>query len=179
MPRRLTLLTIAATAVLFGLMFGDELGGVTERLDQAEPIIGVARIVDGDTVDVDGIRIRLTDIDACESGQPARVGGRVIDCGAWATNIVTQLAGGRELRCVPAGTDRYDRILAECHLPDGRSLNLEAVRLGAVFLYDPQRAPGSYRRTADEARASGAGIWAFEEVQHPVDYRRAQRHRDN
>ena len=177
--RRLTFLTFAAAAILFALMFGDDLGGVTERLDQAEPITGVARIVDGDTVVIAGIRIRLSDIDACESGQPARVDGRLIDCGAWATDLVSRLIGGQQLRCVPAGADRYDRILAECHLPDGDSLNLEAVRVGAVFLYNERRVPDHYRRTVGEARATGVGVWAFDEVQHPAEYRRAQRERLN
>ena len=83
------------------------------------------------------------------------------------------LVAGRPLRCVPARTDRYDRILAECFLPDGRSVNLAAIRAGSGFLYTGAPASREAQAAADTAAAASVGVWLFEDVQDPAEYRRA------
>ncbi len=162
-------LIVLAAAGLVAVLFGDQITktvrDIASAQDLSDPadISGPARIVDGDSFVVVDIRIRLTDIDAYEEGQPARVGGREIDCGDWATGRMIDLVAGRPLRCVPAGIDRSDRMLAECFLPDGRSVNLAAIRAGIAFLY-------SGAPVSREARAAGGiGVWSFDDVQDPAE----------
>ena len=174
-------LIVLAAAGLAAVFFGDQItktarfvASAEDRSDLAD-ISGPARIVDGDSLVVADIRIRLTGIDACEAGQPARVGGREIDCGDWATGQMIDLVAGRPLRCTPTAIDHYDRMLAECFLPDGRSVNLAAIRAGIAFVYSGAPVSREARAAAETAAAAGIGVWSFQHVQDPVEYRRAQR----
>lgn len=183
MRRSLSRLTVLLAAALAGVLFRDDLTEAVRGLappqddGQVGVITGVPRIVDADTVVVAGTRIRLIDIDACEMGQPAQLAGREIDCGAWASERMADLVGGQSVRCVAAGTDRYDRTLAECFLPDGRSINLAAVRAGIAFPYAGGPVSAETSAAAATAAAAGAGVWSFDHVEDPSDYRRAERGR--
>ncbi len=122
------------------------------------------RIVDGDTLDLDGRRIRLAGIDAPElqqtCGTPA---GADWACGAEAREALRTLAAG-SIDCEPSGTDRYGRTLATCR---------RAGRDVAAALVDAGLALGNerYSREEDAARASGRGIWQGRFVA-PADWRR-------
>ena len=54
-----------------------------------QPVAGRAMVIDGDTIDVAGTRIRLHGIDAPKDGQPCKDGkSRVFDCGPLATAVM-------------------------------------------------------------------------------------------
>lgn len=60
-------------------------------------------VVDGDTLHVNGIRVRLRGIDAPESGQWCRnANGKPYACGKWAIEVLTLLVAGGA-RCELAG----------------------------------------------------------------------------
>jgi micrococcal nuclease len=71
--------------------------------------------------------------------------------------------------------DRYGRVLAHLHLPDGTSVNHRMVRRGyaVVSVYPPNvRHVERLRAAADSARSERVGLWernAFECT--PADYR--------
>ncbi|WP_299844489.1 thermonuclease family protein [uncultured Jannaschia sp.] len=145
--------------------------------DQAEterPVTvyeGVPTIRDGDNVNIGGVNIRLVGIDACELGQPAWWAGAEIDCGTWARDSFRELVGPRSVRCESTERDVYDRPLAICYTGE-RELNPVLVRNGIAFPY----ARGSdYNAEAEEARTARRGIWLFEGLDEPSDYRRARR----
>ena len=50
---------------------------------------GVASVIDGDTIEVHGQRIRLHGIDALESRQLCRLDGKPWQCGKNAANVLT------------------------------------------------------------------------------------------
>ena len=64
-----------------------------------ETITGSAYAIDGDTLRMDGRRIRLVGIDTCESGQPARRAGNTIDCGDWAKWLMVEKIRDHRVRC--------------------------------------------------------------------------------
>jgi endonuclease YncB( thermonuclease family) len=135
----------------------------------ADAITGKARIIDGDTIEVSGNRIRLEGIDAPERGQRCQDRlGQPYDCGATAVRTLVDLTKGQEVRCEPVGQDRYRRTLAICRLPSGLDLNAELVRQGRAVAF--RRYSESYVAEEDEARRSRAGLWqgAFE---HPGCWR--------
>lgn len=114
---------------------------VDERLHRQPPVIAVqqttqikivdvqelrgrAWVIDGDTIDIGGTRIRLSGIDAPEMDQPYGKSAK------WA---LIQMCKGQELRAVFDGELSHDRTVATCYLPDGRDLSAEMVKAGMAI----------------------------------------------
>ncbi len=107
------------TLLLFALL----LAGVTYLVgpepaftDRGAPLVGWAgHVVDGDTLDIEGQRVRLVGLDAPELGQTCRdAAGGQWSCGVAAATRLRELVRGRELRCETRGHDRYGRLLVTC-----------------------------------------------------------------
>ncbi len=99
-------------------------------------ITGTLRVVDADTVDVAGQRIRLHAIDAPEVDQPCETehGQPWAGCGAWVSHVVAQDYDGTTARCMPLERDDYDRVVARCFV-GGEDLGAALVRRGLAFAY--------------------------------------------
>jgi endonuclease YncB( thermonuclease family) len=94
-------------------------------------IIGGARVIDGDTIDIAGARIRLKGIDAPELEQTCTDRrGEEWACGKAATRELRAHVQRQELTCDTRGLDQYRRVLAICSLPDGTDINAWMVRQG-------------------------------------------------
>lgn len=121
---------------------------------------GRAIVVDGDTIDIGGERIRLEGIDAPEHAQTCgRKWSGTWACGAAATRALASLIGNRRVECDNEGHDKYGRILGLCRV-DGRDINAEMVRSGyawAFVKYSPR-----YVAEEAEARKAKSGIWQGE-----------------
>ncbi len=119
-------------------------------------ITGPARIIDGDTLHVRSIRIRLSDIDAPERRQKCWRASGEFRCGLRATAVLRAIIGGQEVRCVEKGRDRYRRVLAVCYVG---KLDIcgELVRRGWALAY--RRYGLTYVRREAEARAAKRGLW--------------------
>ena len=79
-------------------------------------ITGPARIIDGDTIEIAGQRIRLNGIDAPESRQTCVADGVTWPCGQSATAALAEFIGGMPVRCEGQGSDRYGRTIATCYV---------------------------------------------------------------
>lgn len=136
----------------------------------AEPLIGRASVIDGDTIEVHGTRIRLAGIDAPESRQTCRVKAtkETIRCGQHAALWLADMIGTRPVTCATMGRDKYRRTLARCAV-DGLDIGAAMVRNGWAL---PYMRPGK-RYEVDEsiARKAKAGLWATR-FQKPWDWRR-------
>ena len=82
----------------------------------AKTLSGVARVIDGDTIDVHGTHIRLNGIDAPESKQTCDLNGQAYPCGQKATEALIVFLGARPVECSATGKDRYQRIIARCRV---------------------------------------------------------------
>ncbi|WP_371808353.1 thermonuclease family protein [Ruegeria sp. HKCCD6228] len=79
----------------------------------AEHLAGRVHVIDADTWNVGGVRVRLHGIDAPELDQTCQDSDRSSwPCGAWATHKVQKQFQGRMTTCVPLDRDRYGRIVA-------------------------------------------------------------------
>ena len=135
-------------------------------------IAGPARIIDGDTIDIAGTRIRLEGIDAPEAGQTCETAsGESWDCGTEATRFMVSMTEGREVACRALGLDKYGRLLATCFAGD-LDVNAEMVRHGYAWAF--VRYSQVYVAEESSARAANAGIWQGP-AQPAWEYRAAQR----
>jgi endonuclease YncB( thermonuclease family) len=121
------------------------------------PLVGQARVLDGDSIEISGARIRLQGIDAPEWEQTCvDAGGQAWPCGKAAAQELRHHIGARDLTCEPSGFDRYNRTLATCSDPDGSDVNAWLVRRGWALAYGGGR---NYRSQQDEAEVAKRGIW--------------------
>ena len=132
-------------------------------------ISGAARVIDGDTMDVRGTRIRLFGIDAPEREQTCRDGSRRWACGQRATRALHDRIGNRPVRCDER--DREQRIVAVCRAGTDE-LNRWMVLEGWALAY--RRYSRSYVDEEGRARAAKRGVWRSEFVP-PWDWRRGKR----
>lgn len=134
-------------------------------------VSGVAVIIDGDTIDIAGKRIRLHGIDAPESRQNCSLNGYDWRCGESATLALKHEASGRTVVCKGSKRDRYGRTIAVCFL-DGVDLNAMMVREGFALAY--RRYSKDYVGEEDAARGALKGLWrgSFTE---PWKWRRGSR----
>ena len=78
-------------------------------------LIGQASIIDGDTLEIHGTRIRLWGIDAPEHDQFCRGDDSLpYHCGAKAANELDAFIARRPVSCEPVGRDVYGRTVARC-----------------------------------------------------------------
>lgn len=134
-------------------------------------LTGTARIIDGDTLEVRGSRIRLHGIDAPESAQRCRSEGRVWSCGREATRALARRIGSYPVACKESARDRYGRVVAVCRV-GGEDVNAWMVAEGWAFAYRKY----SRRYLAEEmaAKAAKRGVWRGDVVP-PWDWRRGKR----
>lgn len=120
-------------------------------------IEGMARILDGDTIEISGQRIRLEGIDAPEGSQTcARAGGGTWRCGMEASNALRKLIGRQSVRCENRGSDSYGRVLGICFV-GATDINAEMVRAGFAWAF--VKYSRTYVAEEADARGRGAGIW--------------------
>ncbi|HSG95200.1 MAG TPA: thermonuclease family protein, partial [Afifellaceae bacterium] len=79
-----------------------------------ETFSGRTRAVDGDSLELDGRRVRLYGIDAPELPQTCEKAGGTTQCGQRAYAELKFLVSGKRVECESLGFDRYDRTLARC-----------------------------------------------------------------
>jgi endonuclease YncB( thermonuclease family) len=139
----------------------------------SEVSTGKARIIDGDTIEVGGIRFRLKGIDAPERRQECLDHlQQPFDCGAAAVRTLVELTKGKEVTCEPVRRDRFKRKIGVCSLPSGLNLNIEMLRQGQAVAFG--RSSPDYTTAETEARRARVGLWAGS-FEHPGCWRSQQR----
>jgi micrococcal nuclease len=104
------------------------------RIVEVKELRGNAWVIDGDTIDIAGTRIRLAGIDAPELDHPY---------GKNAKWTLVNLCKGQVVRAVFDGELSHDRTVATCYLPDGRDLSAEMVKAGMAIDW-PKFSRGKY-----------------------------------
>lgn len=138
----------------------------------ADPIIGIASVIDGDTIEIHGTRIRLHGIDAPESSQLCeRPTGENWRCGQSAALELASAIGEAPISCQPTDVDRYGRTVAVCSTA-GRDINAWMVIQGWAVAY--RQYADDYVPQEKEAQSAGRGIWSGTFMM-PWEWRRGTR----
>lgn len=117
---------------------------------------GLGRVIDGDTLDVGSVRVRLHGIDAFEGAQMCDRPSGPWACGAAATRSMRARAEGRRLVCRVLDTDRYGRKISRCE-QNGVDIGGALVAEGLALAY--RRYSQDYVVAETAARARGVGAW--------------------
>jgi endonuclease YncB( thermonuclease family) len=145
--------------------------GLTAVANVPNDPAGVLSVIDADTVDVGGVRVRLFGIDAPEIGQTCTdAAGADWPCGDWAAQQVMALYQGDAAQCAAVDTDRYGRTVARCTV---QGLDIGAILVSAGLATAYRDYSTDYVATEAAAKAQRLGIWAGT-MQEPAAYR----HRD-
>ncbi len=118
-------------------------------------VTGYPRVVDADTLVVNGTRIRLAFLDAPEYRQQClKESGEIYACGKLTAERLREQIGTQPVRCILKGVDVYNRALGTCRIPS-MVLNEWLVNQGyAVAAYGRR-----YKNEEAHARQKRLGLW--------------------
>jgi endonuclease YncB( thermonuclease family) len=120
-------------------------------------IAGPLEVLDGDTLAIGLVQIRLFGIDAPEANQRCALqNGREWACGHAATRFLRGLTDNGDLECLPASRDPYGRIVSSCSV-SGRDLGTAMVESGLAWAYTDYS--DLFIEQENIARAAGIGVF--------------------
>jgi endonuclease YncB( thermonuclease family) len=138
----------------------------------AEPVVGRASVIDGDTLEIRGTRIRFHGVDAPESAQTCQSSDdKAYRCGQQAALALSGKIGTATVSCEQKDVDRYKRIVAVCSA-GGEDLNAWLVQQGHALAY--RQYSTDYVGQENDARRSKRGVWAGR-FTPPWDWRKGSR----
>ena len=132
---------------------------------QASEVIGLPKVVDGDTIHIKSYKIRLEGIDAPEMKQKCKKPYLQIMfftfqkdyyCGQVSKKKLIQKIGNKPVKCILLGKDRYKRYLAQC-FKGNINLNKWMVRNGYAVAY--RRYSKLYISDENFAKEEKLGLW--------------------
>lgn len=126
---------------------------------RADDLTGQASVIDGDTIEIHGTRIRVFGIDAPEADQLCRnEQSDLYRCGQRASNALSDYIARRLVSCVEVNRDRYRRSVSVCTVA-GMNIADWLVRNGLALDW-PQYSKGGYAAAQSEAKQMERGMWA-------------------
>ena len=138
-------------------------------------IYGKAKVVDGDTININGEKIRFTGIDAPESfyrgkKQACYLNEKKVFCGELSKEKLKEKIGSNLIFCKrEKNKDTYGRTLAECFV-DGESLSIFMVRNGYAFDF-VRYSKKKYSEDQEYAKTNKLGLWSMK-FEYPWDWRK-------
>ena len=126
------------------------------------------KIVDGDTIVLNGEKIRFSGIDTPELKQTCMKDEQKVFCGMFVKMLLIKKIGNKTPQCISEGKDVYKRTLAECFI-NGESLSVFLVRSGYAFAYRKY----SKKFIEDErfAKKNKLGLWSMK-FKYPWEFRK-------
>ena len=127
------------------------------------------RVVDGDTIILNGEKIRFSGIDTPELKQTCLKDNEKVGCGMLAKKLLVNKIGNNTPICIGKKKDFYKRTLAECFV-NGESLSKFLVRSGYAFAY--RKYSTKFIEDENYAKTKKLGMWSMT-FQYPWDFRKS------
>lgn len=132
---------------------------------------GEAQVIDGDTLDIAGERVRLEGVDAPEMAQACqRANGSQWSCGQEAQKALERMTHDQVVMCDRTGQDKYRRTLAHCYA-NGESLNAALIKAGLARAF--VKYSNAFVTEERAAQLARIGIWEGDNMA-PWDFRQAR-----
>ena len=150
--KKKAILVISTSALVFFLTYNDV---------KSQDI----KISDGDTIKLNGEKIRFGGIDAPESyfrgkKQTCKSEEKYIFCGDLSKNKLIEKIGNKTVECIlEKNKDKYKRSIGECFV-NGESLSIYMVRNGYALDW-PRYSKGKFSRDQEFAKKNNLGLWAM------------------
>jgi endonuclease YncB( thermonuclease family) len=126
---------------------------------RAEILSGTASVIDGGTIEIDGQKIRLLDMETPGMEQLCQdAAGADYRCGQRSASALSDFLQHRKVTCDWSNLDREGRRLARCTVA-GQDAGLWLVQQGWA-VPDRDCKCETYRAAADRAKAGRLGLWA-------------------
>jgi len=138
---------------------------------KADVVSGSPRVLDGDSLEIGDVSIRLFGIDAPEGRQTCTRGDEAWRCGDAAARELRRLIGAQSIVCERRDTDTYGRMVARC---TAGNTDLAAALTLAGYALAYRQYSNDYVDEEAAAKAAKRGIWASEFVA-PWEWRRNPR----
>tara|TARA_Y100000741_G_C17885152_1_gene408761 strand:+ start:27 stop:506 length:480 start_codon:yes stop_codon:yes gene_type:complete len=126
------------------------------------------KVIDGDTIYLNGEKIRFSGIDTPEIKQTCTKNNEIIECGIFAKELLIKIIGNNKINCIREGKDQYKRTLAECFVND-LSLSSYLVKNGYAFAY--RKYSKKFIVDEDFAKSNKHGMWSMK-FEYPWDWRK-------
>ncbi len=126
------------------------------------------RVIDGDSIILNGEKIRFLGIDAPELKQTCLKNNEEVGCGMFAKMMLVKKIGNNTPICIGKEKDFYKRTLAECFVK-GESLSKFLVRSGYAFAY--RKYSTKFVEDEDFAKTNKLGMWSMT-FKYPWDFRK-------
>ena len=132
----------------------------------------VVAISDGDTFtlltsDKQQIKVRLSEIDTPEKGQPF---------GSLSQEALSDLIFSKDVRVVKEDSDRYGRLVGHVYV-DGIHVNRKMVQEGMAWVYRHYNKDKSLLQDEQEAKVARRGLWSLPSTEQvpPWEWRKGSR----
>ena len=116
------------------------------------------KIIDGDTIVLNGEKVRFSGIDAPELKQTCIQNDKKVKCGVSAKILLVKKIGNNIPKCISEGKDVYKRTLAECFVNE-ESLSKFLVRSGYAFAY--RKYSKKFIKDEEFAKNNKIGMWSM------------------
>ncbi|MBI1360815.1 MAG: thermonuclease family protein [Alphaproteobacteria bacterium] len=175
-PSTLVIAAITLAVAGIGLILPENVGEILAAQPDAgsrlPQVAGNASVIDADTIDIHGERIRLAGVDAPESRQQClNASGKLWRCGQIAANALHVWINNNPVTCSIEGEDKYHRQIGTCSVR-GASMQTWLVTNGYALAYRTYST--AYVPAEDKARLAKAGVWSGEFIA-PWDWRKGKR----
>ncbi len=127
------------------------------------------KVIDGDTIVLNGEKIRFSGIDTPELKQTCLKDNEKVGCGMLAKMMLVKKIGNNTPICIGKEKDFYKRTLAECFV-NGESLSKFLVRSGYAFAY--RKYSTKFVEDENFAKTKKLGMWSMT-FQYPWDFRKS------
>lgn len=138
-------------------------------ISRAETIVGKARVIDGDTIEINNEKIRLACVDTPESnyrGKTQYCLDNETDCGKLAKEALERMIGTHDVWCEYEKRDVYGRILAVCQehsffykYPHWSTYNYVLLEQGYGWYYNGGTECKSFKVPFKVAKKEGYGLF--------------------